>query len=89
MRMYEWTIKVRVAANIVADGLNLSEERRMHNIVSFGLPFVRGDEIEVEIVEAPPADDILREQGYDVAEKKPCPQCGQVGECKPLIGASR
>ncbi|MEK7706210.1 MAG: hypothetical protein AAB426_14715 [Myxococcota bacterium] len=63
MRHYEWTVKIRVAATWVADGFDLTAERA-HSMVAKDLGYARGDEIETEIVAAPPDRDIATEQGY-------------------------
>lgn len=63
---YEWTIKIRVAPSLVADGLDLTADR-MRQIVCRGLPYVSESAIDIEVVSAPPADDVAKEQGYSSA----------------------
>ena len=59
--LYEWTVKIRVAATLVADGFDLDADR-LHAMVRRDLQYAY--EIEAEIVSAPPADEIAKEQGY-------------------------
>ncbi len=65
-RYYEWTVKMRVAATWVADGFNLDKERA-EEMLKQDLRSAYGHEMEAEIVQAPPLDDIAREQGYKSA----------------------
>lgn len=63
-RLFEWTIRVRIAATIVGDGLDLSEDEFVHAAFMRAFPLVRGSEIEVIVERKPDAEDIRREQGY-------------------------
>lgn len=69
-KFYEWTVKIRVSANWVADGFDLDADR-VHDMVARDLTHAYGSEIQCEIVTAPSADDIAREQGYTVAPVQP------------------
>lgn len=66
-KFYEWTIKIRVAANWVADGFDLDAERA-HGLIYNHLNFAKGSEIQTEIVEAPSFVELMKEQGYPAAE---------------------
>jgi len=61
-KLYEWTVKIRVADTLVADGFDLDADR-LHAMVRKDL-YAYGHEIEAEIVSAPPDDEIAKEQGY-------------------------
>ena len=67
MKFYEWTVKIRVNAVWVADGFNLTEDR-LNSILGEHLDYARSTEYEGEIVKAPNADAIAREQGYTSAK---------------------
>ena len=63
-KFYEWTVKIRVTAEWVADGFDLKDGDDVANMLLSGrLSHCRSDEVIGAIVEAPDRDAILHEQG--------------------------
>lgn len=70
-KMYEWTVRIRVTGTWVADGFDLTADR-MQAMVLSDLRYAHDHEIECEVVKAPAAADIRREQGYrDASDAAP------------------
>jgi len=67
--MLEWTVKIRVSDNWVADGFDLTEER-LKEMVENSLPFAYPHETEVAIVDEPDQSRIRRIQGYAEQESQ-------------------
>lgn len=71
-KLYTWTVRLSVAAPVVADGFNLTNERAWDMLCKH-LPYARGHELAAEVVLAPPAEEIAHERGYgSAAEAKIC-----------------
>jgi hypothetical protein len=71
-KFYTWTVRLSVAAPVVADGFNLTSEGAM-DMLRHRLPYTYGHEMHAEVTLAPSAEEIAREQGYgSAAEAKIC-----------------
>lgn len=65
---FTWTIKFTVHPTWVADGFDLTDERAL-DMLSHDLSYANiGEELDAKVIEAPDADEIAMEQGYESAE---------------------
>lgn len=62
--MYRWLLEVEIAADLVADGIDLSDNILTTRYLQRAFPLARSSGINVRVIEAPNQDDIEREQGY-------------------------
>jgi len=69
MKMYEWTVKIRVAENWIADGFDLTDDRGQ-SMLEKALPYAFESEIACEVIATPDADEIARAQGYKDAKHR-------------------
>lgn len=63
-KFYKWTVEIEVAAEWVADGFDLTDERA-HSMVAHDLRYADGSEIRCKVISKPPDAEIAEEQGYD------------------------
>jgi hypothetical protein len=62
-RAYRWIVAIEVADTWVADGFDLTTERA-ERIMGRTLSYARSDEYAAEVLGAPDAKEVRREQGY-------------------------
>lgn len=70
--MQRWVIEVNVADEWVADGIDLAEDDgvQLDRLLAEAYPYLSSSEVKGKVLEAPPADDIARLQGYaDAADR--------------------
>jgi hypothetical protein len=61
--MYEWTVKIKIAPETVADGFDLTRDK-FYCALLRAYPYMRGSDLEVEIVKAPDPERLAKEMGY-------------------------
>ncbi len=62
-KFYKWTVEIEVAAEWVADGVDLTSTN-MHDIMTGAFPHVYSHEIKCKTTSAPPNEEIAKEQGF-------------------------
>lgn len=62
---YRWTIEVWVDPTWVADGFDLKDNDRVHNMMAHTLPYAYGHEIGGMVLEGPDPKAVRKEQGYE------------------------
>lgn len=67
---YRWTIEIEVAAEWVADGIDLTSERMQRIMCERAFPYLKASEITCRTIAAPNPEDIAREQGYSSADER-------------------
>ncbi len=72
---YRWALEISVAAEWVADGIDLSSERQLERLTTRAYPHTRCDEVIARVVSEPDTDLVAREQGYRSAAHRT--------QCKP------
>lgn len=61
--MLEWTVKIRVTDNWVEDGFACDAESVKEAILSHCLGYATPDEVQVEVIDGPPAETMRRLRG--------------------------
>ena len=62
-KSFSWTVKFTVDPVWVADGFDLDNERALEMLAA-ALPYAQGSELRAQVIAAPPAHAIRKEQGY-------------------------
>ncbi len=67
---YRWVVEIEIDPTMVADGLDLTDPRDLHDALTRAFPYTRMSEIGVRVLCTPDLDAIAREQGYKSAAHK-------------------
>lgn len=64
---YVWTVKIRIAPQWVADGIDLGDPRQLGRLLERAYPHLTSHEAIATLVSEPDPETVAREQGYTSA----------------------
>ncbi len=67
---YRWTLEISVAANWVADGIDLSDPNQRERMLEKCFPYLREGERSARMISEPNPEAVATEQGYRSAAHK-------------------
>lgn len=65
MKPFIWTVTIEVDADLVADGIDLSDPEFIEHKLARAFPLARSSGFHVQVHERPSETDIRKAQGYD------------------------
>jgi hypothetical protein len=62
-RTFKWTVEIEVSESEVAGGINIDRPFSLHQAISRGWPYMRGDALTVKVIKSPSPESIATVQG--------------------------